>query len=1033
MSKLDTLSLEVEDFSIDGPSRIVKASFASGGAYVEGGVGTPSVMSTVFGGTAGRYDVAVAYFDESDGESSSSVSVDGHEIAAWKWDADSGGAYANGGSLKEHVIKNVTLEKLSKIEIKGEGDGGEPLRIDAVELRPTVQGAASRQVEGVLAFEGAVGYGAVTEGGRGGAVVRVTNLNDSGEGSLRWALEELDIPRVVIFDVGGTIELRRRIDVNGDVTVAGQTAPGEGITITGARLRVVESDVIVRGLKIRPGDGPGEEPENRDGISVGKSGSVVERVIVDSNSFTWAMDETAATWGAPKDVTYSNNIIAEGLDRTERSEGLNSFGLLIGDDTERASIVGNLFTDNVYRNPQLKPSDDIEIINNVIYNYGINGFSAYNATAHLIGNVWIEGEDTAPNNPVRLLSMDSGTAYYLEDNVRMESASGRASRSDITEGKGTGAIKGRPVFEGSGIEAMASSEVVGHVLGTVGARAGGKLDAIDARIVKEVWGGKGRIIDSPDDVPDHTPPTVRTSLADRDKDGIPDLYEAIIGSNARVADAGGDADGDGYTNIEDYVNGLIDGFGEPAAPTDEKVEPAEEAPEPTPEGPSTDSGASRPTAQPIRLEVEDATRVENMRVQALGAASERAVLQAVDKASKSAVELDFDGRAGLYDVTVNYFDESDGVSRLSLKLNGTKIGSWDWDDRSGGTFADDRSAASRTFEDVAFSGDDVIRLFGWADGGEPLRIDSVDLVHVGGPSSGSPADEPSKPSKPASTPTTLTVEAEDVAARSGMRVQELGAASGGEALRAELGEAGAFGFDFDGPSGLYRIAVDHFDESDGESRMAIEVGGETVDRWVWDADLGHHLAVERTRTTHETGVVEILEGDAIRFRGEADGREPLRVDAVRFEQVGALPQVAPQQAEEWRIEAEEIGDLTNMRVDRNGAASGDELIRVVRSGTGEAEFDFGGRAGRYDIEVAYFDENDGVSSMSLEVDGAVIGSWDWDQKLGHKWATSSTLTSQSFDSVDLREGARVALVGEGDEDEPLRLDAVTFIPDVDLV
>lgn len=1023
MAKRNNVVVEAEELSINGPAKIVGASFASGGAYVQGGTSGPVTMSTVFSGTAGNYDVVVRYFDEDDGRSSSSVSVDGKQVDAWTWDAGTGGPFANKNSLVERVIENVALSANSRLVVEGKGEGGEPFRVDALEFRPAAQTAIQStshasspraSSDPLPAFEGAIGYGATADGGRGGDVVRVTNLQDSGQGSLRWALEDVKGPRIVIFDVGGTIELKDGIDVRGNVTVAGQTAPGEGITIAGARLRVVESDVIIRGLKLRTGeDGPASSSD-KDGISVGKAGSTVERVIVDGNSLAWSVDETLATWGSPSDITFSNNIVAEGLDRSDRG-GPNSFGLLIGDDTERVSVVGNLFTDNEHRNPQLKWAREIEFVNNVVYNYGDNGFESFTSsrgtTAHLIGNVFIEGRDTANNDPVRLHNMSAKTAYYLEDNLRMSEASGRASRSDIAEGKGTAGIEGKPVFRGSGVDAMASSKVLDHVLDNAGARTD-ERDPVDARIVGEVLKGTGRIITSQKKVPAHETPTVRTKLADRDGDGIPDVYEAIVGSNARVADANGDADGDGYTNIEDYVNGLIDGFAKPVAPP--KVAPPK----------ATVVPATPPKAavadQAIRLELEDASHIENMRVQGAGVASDRALLRAVDGRERSVAELDFDGRDGLYDVTVNYFDETDGVSRLSLDVGGTAVGSWMWDEHRGGVLANGRTATSKTFEDVAFSDGDTIRLVGQADRKEPLRIDSVDLLRVG-----------DLTEAPGASQGALVVEAEDVTDLTNMRVEAVKSASGGEVLRADGGGPGAFGFEFDGPSGLYRIAVDHFDETDGESRMAIEVEGRTVGRWDWDGQAGHRWATPKSQATHETAPVKLRDGDAIRLVGTADGQEPLRVDAVRFERAGAPPPEAPP-AQEWRIEAEDIDALTNMEVDRNSAASGDRLIRVVGSGPAEAEFEFGGRAGRYAIEVAHFDEADGVSRLAVEVDGTLVGSWDWDQKLGHDWATASTLTSHRLEAVNLREGARITLAGEGHGDEPLRIDAVAFVPDSDL-
>ena len=883
-------------------------------------------------------------------------------------------------------------------------------------------------------------------------MVRVTNLDDAGEGSLRWALEDLDMPRIVVFDIGGTIALEDGIDVKGDVTVAGQTAPGEGITVTGGRLRVVESDVIIRGLKVRPGDGPGQDFDSRDGISVGKSGSVVERVIIDSNSLTQGVDENAATWGSPRDVTFSNNIIAEGLNQAGHSSGDHSMGLLIGSDTERTTIARNLFVSNEHRNPQVIDSREIEVVNNVVVNYGDNGFtgvgkSGQATTAHLIGNVFVAGRDTAPNDPIRLKGASEGTAYYLDDNLRMDGASGPARRTDISEGDGTAAIRSAGLFEGSGIDAMDATGTFDHVVERAGARPDDR-DAVDARIVDGVLDGSSRIVRHPDDLPSHASPTVRATLRDTDADGIPDLYEAKVGSAVDVADAAGDADGDGYTNIEEYVNGLLDGFDAPPA-SPPPAPPAGPVTGPVTGKPSAPPASDKPTApepgpdpvETIRIQAEDAAGALNMEARSLGNAYGGSVMQVVDRQEESGLDFAFAGGDGLYDITVRYYDETDGESLLSLLVGGEVIDVWAWDAALGSEFAEARTATTRTIQSVALSEGDTIRLLGRADGREPLRIDMLELDHVGPqdpvqPPAQPPAGPPApSPDGPPSQPV-IHLEAEDADALTNMRVASHGAASGGRMLQAKEAGESAFSMTFDGVDGFYRIAVDHFDETDGESRMAVEVGGVEVDAWTWDATLGSEWAAASTRTTHETGLVKLVAGDTIRFAGEADANEPLRVDTIRLEWAApaADPGPAPKPAPEaWRIEAEAIEDLANMRVDRNADASGGRLLRADGPGPSEASFDFGGRDGLYDVEIDFFDEADGASRLALEVDGRIVDDWVWNARATGDWANAGTLATHRIEDVALRAGSEVALVGEADGGEPLRIDAVAFLPDPDLM
>ena len=736
-------TIEAESFDLEAGFEVVSSTAASGDAWVQHKGGATATMSTTILDQAGTYDLVINYFDENDGNAFASVAIDDEVVGSWTWSEDFGSAYADGLTQTSYVIENVTLDDISKLTITGARDGGEPLRIDSVELRaassegsPPVQttstttggttstggstgssGGSSGSSGPLLAFEGAQGFGAETAGGRGGEIVKVTNLNDSGVGSLRWALEDLSGPRIVVFEVGGVIDLSDQIEINGQVTVAGQTAPG-GITITGARLRVVESDVIIRGLNIRPGDGDGDNPENRDGLSVGKSGHVVENVIIDHNSFSWSVDELVATWGAPSNVTFSNNIFAEALKSSIHPEGNHSMGMLIGDGSSRITVVGNLFAHNQFRNATVKDdSTEIEFVNNVIYNYGPNGFLSHEGnTIHVIGNTYIAGVDSADRAPIRLESPESGTAFYVSGN------DGDVSGAALSK------ISGSYVFDPSNVTTMSSSEALVYVLANAGARSP-ELGAIDARIIQSVIDGTGSIIDSPSDVGGYGQIQGSSPLPDSDNDGIPDAFEAIIGSNASTFDAHGDANGDGYSNIENYINGLIDGFDEVISP---QVDPGPDEPV-VPQGPEApqdptapEEGGSYDTG-PIRVEAENMNLSSKFRVDSNGHASGDKFIVARGNGLHSA-DFIFDGPSGVYDIVIEYFDENDGESSLSVSVDGEVIDQWLWDEGTESAYADSESATTRILHDVEIDTGDSVVLAGYRDGREPLRIDAVELL-----------------------------------------------------------------------------------------------------------------------------------------------------------------------------------------------------------------------------------------------------------------------------------------------------------------
>jgi len=718
--------------------------------------------------------------------------------------------------------------------------------------------------EDLLAFEGAQGFGAYTTGGRGGEVIKVTNLNDDGEGSLRWALEEMDGPRIVVFEVGGQIDLTDQIKINGDVTIAGQTAPG-GVTITGGRLKVVEDNVIIRGLNIRPGDSEdGFTPHSRDGISIGngRNGDPVSHVVIDSNSISWGIDEGISSWGDNSNITISNNIVSESLRDSIHPEGEHSMAMLISLSTSNISIVGNLLAHNMFRNPTINDDvQNVEFINNVIYNYGNSGLHlGGNVTANVINNLYLAGEDSSSRGPLRFVD-GRGDVYISGNEGALSDDTDRSRLSDAY------------AFDPVTTDYLDTDDVLDAVLARAGAQA---LDrnAIDERIIDSVINGTGSLIDSQDEVGGYLRHNGAEALPDSDGDGIPDAYEAILGSNAQQADAQGDADGNGVANIEDYINGLITGFA-PVLPEVGNNGPAL-APEASTAAATT---VPAPALTPILVEAEDMDTDAGFSIARLNAASGETILRGSTREENEA-SMVFEGEAGTYDLAINYYDETDGVSNLAVMVNGELVAEWDWDADLGTHLANTQSFATRVVEGLSLEPGDTVSLVGEADGREPLRIDSLAFTPATGPAQPQPAPQPA----PEQELQVIAVEAEDLDLDGFKQVDLKAAANGAGIARDGRADSHEASYAFEGDSGVFDIIIDYFDEADGDSELTIAINGQEVDSWTWDDEQDEDLANAASYTSYTVQDVVIEKGDTITLIGNDDGREPLRIDAITFEQ-----------------------------------------------------------------------------------------------------------------------------------------------------
>lgn len=393
---------------------------------------------------------------------------------------------------------------------------------------PIVQ-SCTVQKRQIPCFPGATGFGSTTPGGRGGEILKVTNLNDSGPGSLRAALQKSG-PRIVVFEVGGTIFLQEDLVISEPfLTLAGQTAPSPGITLCGAGLQISTNDIFVQHLRIRVGDLPGKvDPGNRDGLQL--LGPETRNVIVDHVSVSWAVDENIGVWGGARDVTISNCIISEGLHDSIHPEGPHSMGMLIGDKSRNVAVLNNLFAHNNARNPRIKGDATVLVANNLIYNGGkrfvsIGSASGPNKVA-LVGNRIIPGPNTAEKT-VGINIEDNvvpGTKVYLLDN------SAPGLRNDLVI-----ALVTVPPIWLETMDPEGSCSVDDRVLAHAGARPNDR-DSVDTRIVQEVRLRQGRIINSP-----------------KDAGGFPEATQSTR-SFLIPPNPGGDKNGDGYTNIEESLH-----------------------------------------------------------------------------------------------------------------------------------------------------------------------------------------------------------------------------------------------------------------------------------------------------------------------------------------------------------------------------------------------------------------------------------------------------------------------------------------------
>ena len=378
--------------------------------------------------------------------------------------------------------------------------------------------------DNLLAFPGAQGAAAQTPGGRGGKILRVTTLAATGPGSLLEALETKG-PRIVVFEVGGVIDMQKHeIKIKEPfLTIAGQTAPSPGITIIRTGIDVLTHDVILQHLRVRTGSADAEPRKGWEPDAFSTIGAY--NVIVDHCSMTWAVDEnlsasgprftgkTVGEWrqGTSHSITFSNNIIAEGLRHSTHSKGEHSKGSLIHDNASDILIIDNLYAHNHERNPLFKGGVHGMVINNLIYNPGARAVH-YNLIAEewrgqpyqtgqlaLIGNVLRGGPSTLPHLPLFMLGGSGDLEYYEADNIAVDWTGQELPKfGRYTNSSAKLIAMAKPALP-FGVQPLAAAEVQDAVIREAGARPWDR-DPVDARIVADTIEGRGEIIDSEADV-----------------------------------------------------------------------------------------------------------------------------------------------------------------------------------------------------------------------------------------------------------------------------------------------------------------------------------------------------------------------------------------------------------------------------------------------------------------------------------------------------------------------------------------------------
>ncbi len=461
------------------------------------------------------------------------------------------------------------------------------------------------QTEKTLAFPGAEGFGRYVTGGRGGTVYHVTNLNDSGEGSLRWANAQQG-PRTIIFDVSGTIFLKSALKIANNTTLAGQTAPGDGICVADYPV-TLGSNVICRYLRFRLGN---QQVAYHEGDGLGSMDD--NNIIVDHCSVSWSIDECLSVYGG-RNLTVQWSITAQSLVNSGHSKGAHGYGGNWGGSG--ASFHHNLIAHHTSRTPRLGPrqgtqtDERMDMRNNVIYNWGGNGcYGGEGMNVNIVNNYYKPGPATKTRSTTiqqRIAAIGIRTTsycknadgswngwypmwhvwgkYYVDGNINTLHSNvtndnwtyGMYNQIDASGNDGTYTQTTKDTMRiNAPIPFVAvTTHTADAAYEKVLAYAGASLhrDALDEIIINDTRNGKATctgsdlaagFINSQEDVASQIPtlwPELKseTAATDSDGDGMPDSWETAHGTDPNNASDGNTVGSDGYTNLEVYLNSLV--------------------------------------------------------------------------------------------------------------------------------------------------------------------------------------------------------------------------------------------------------------------------------------------------------------------------------------------------------------------------------------------------------------------------------------------------------------------------------------------
>ena len=539
---------------------------------------------------------------------------------SYAWELQQGGSKVQEGTAKNRnvIITGLTKATDYRFGVKSVGENGSS-SVAWVDARtagtvdpdpptpptPSVTYAdfaiPSYEEDGLArAFPGAEGGGMWVTGGRGGKVIHVTNLNDSGSGSLRAALNEKGA-RTVVFDVAGVIELNSQLKIsNGDLTIAGQTAPGDGICLKNYTLRIAASNVIVRYIRCRMGD---EKKTEDDAMNLYTNKNDIRDVIIDHCSLSWSTDECGSFYGMTN-FSLQWCILSESLRNSVHGKGKHGYGGIWGGTN--ATYHHNLLAHHDSRNPRLDHDyvstlkGPVSLVNNVIYNWGDNStyggesandnneFKKYN----IINNYYRPGP--ASGSKIRFIdpwtkacsNCTSATGsstivpghFYMDGNVMhgdegktADNWTGTTASEEVIANIRSAAKFSYPE-KASSLSLQSAKDAFQNVLAYAGASL--KRDAVDKRIARETQNGNythtgsngssNGFIDTQADVGGwpayNASDDEKAAVTDTDGDGIPDAVEDAFGlDKASAADgAAKTLDKNGrYTNLEMYLHYLV--------------------------------------------------------------------------------------------------------------------------------------------------------------------------------------------------------------------------------------------------------------------------------------------------------------------------------------------------------------------------------------------------------------------------------------------------------------------------------------------